>query len=238
MPHPKSPKPIVAVAAVALALFVVRQGKLEVPLINLEPLHVRPFALGVVVNMLSLLTIFAMNIIVPTFMQSVLGTEPLVASLTLFPAILCSCAVSPLAGRIYDRRGAGTLLPAGFACIAVFSVLVALLIATASPMALAALYVPVICGSALVIGPVQSFALSRLAPEMNPHGATIMSTGFQIAGCVGSLVFTGVYAAVTPEIIFQTARNKRQEKYPLALIAINWLLSFSSKPNYKIQDYP
>lgn len=187
----------VLVGVLFLALFVRRQGKLEEPLINLQPLRVTPFTIGVVVNMLSLLTIFAMNIIVPTFMQSVLGTEPLVASLTLFPAILCSCAASPLAGRIYDNRGAGMLLPAGFACIAVFSVLVAAFISTASPVALALLYIPVICGSALIIGPVQSFALSHLAPDMNPHGVTIMSTGFQIAGCIGSSVFTGIYAAMT-----------------------------------------
>ena len=155
----------------------------------------RPFALGVVVNMLSLLTIFAMNIIVPTFMQSILGTPSLVASLALFPAILCSCIVSPVAGRVYDRHGPGVLLPLGFACIAVFSVLTGLLIATASVVVLALIYIPVICGSALVIGPVQSFALSKLTYEQNPHGVTIMSTGFQVAGCVGSSVFTGIYAA-------------------------------------------
>ena len=148
------------------------------------------------VNMLSLITIFAMNIIVPTFMQSVLGAPPLVASLTLFPAILCSCVASPLAGRVYDKHGASILLPVGFACIAIFSVLTAVFIATASPVLLAVIYIPVICGSALIIGPVQSFALSRLTPEMNPHGVTVMSTGFQIAGCFGSSVFTGVYAAV------------------------------------------
>ncbi len=181
----------------SLVLFVRRQGTLEEPLINLEPLRVRPFALGVVANMLSLLTIFAMNIIVPTFMQSVLGTPPLIASLILFPAILCSCAVSPLAGRIYDKHGPGVLLPLGFACIAVFSVLTGLLIATANAVVLALVYIPVICGSALVIGPVQSFALSKLTYEQNPHGVTIMSTGFQIAGCVGSSVFTGIYVAVT-----------------------------------------
>ncbi len=173
-----------------------RQGTLAEPLIDLRPLKIPPFAVGVIANMLSLVTIFAMNIIVPTFMQSVLGTEPLVASLTLFPAILCSCAASPLAGRIYDKRGPGILLPVGFACIAVFSVLTALFIATASPVLLAVIYIPVICGSALIIGPVQSFALSKLPPEMNPHGVTVMSTGFQIAGCFGSSVFTGVYALV------------------------------------------
>jgi DHA2 family lincomycin resistance protein-like MFS transporter len=56
---------------------------------------------------------------------------------------------------------------------------------------------PVICGSALIIGPVQSLALSHLGPEQNPHGVTVMSTGFQIAGCVGSSVFVGVYGSVT-----------------------------------------
>jgi len=54
--------------------------------------------------------------------------------------------------------------------------------------------VPVICGSALIIGPIQSFALSRLSYEMNPHGVIVMSTGFQIAGCIGSSLFAGVYA--------------------------------------------
>ena len=184
------------VGVIALALFVRRQGTLAEPLIDLRPLAIPPFAVGVVANMLSLVTIFAMNIIVPTFMQSALGTPPLVASLTLFPAILCSCVASPLAGRVYDKRGPGVLLPLGFACIAVFSVLTAVLIATASPVVLALVYVPVICGSALIIGPVQSFALSKLPPELNPHGVTVMSTGFQIAGCFGSSVFTGVYAVV------------------------------------------
>lgn len=186
----------IVVGAAVLAVFVVRQGKLAEPLIDLRPLKIPPFAVGVVVNMLSLITIFAMNIIVPTFMQSALGTPPLVASLILFPAILCSCVISPLAGRIYDKQGPGILLPLGFLCIAVFSVLTAAFIATANPVLLAIIYVPVICGSALIIGPVQSYALSKLSPEMNPHGVTVMSTGFQIAGCIGSSVFVGVYAAV------------------------------------------
>ena len=186
----------IVVGAAVLVVFVVRQGKLAEPLIDLRPLKIPPFAVGVVVNMLSLITIFAMNIIVPTFMQSALGTPPLVASLILFPAILCSCVISPLAGRIYDKQGPGVLLPLGFLCIAVFSVLTAAFIATANPVLLAIIYVPVICGSALIIGPVQSYALSKLSPEMNPHGVTVMSTGLQIAGCIGSSVFVGIYAAV------------------------------------------
>lgn len=140
------------------------------PLIDLRPLKIPAFAVGVVANMLSLVTIFAMNIIVPTFMQSVLGTPPLVASLTLFPAILCSCAASPLAGRVYDKHGLGMLLPVGFGCIAVSSVLTALFIATASPVVLAIIYIPVICGSALVIGPGRQLRpVEAAAPDEPPR---------------------------------------------------------------------
>ena len=186
----------IVVGCVLLVPFVKRQRTLEQPLIDLRPLSVVPFAIGVVANMISLITIFSMNILVPTYMQSVLGTPSLVASLVLFPAILMSCFASPVAGRIYDKHGAGVLLPVGFLLIAVFSALVAVIIPSGNVMLLAICYIPVICGSALVIGPVQSFALSKLPRELNPHGVTVMSTGFQIAGCIGSSVFVGIYASV------------------------------------------
>lgn len=184
----------IAAGIVLLAAFVVRQRALETPLVNLEPLRTPAFSIGVALNMLALIVMFAMNIIIPTFMQSVLEVESLMASLTLFPAILLSCVVSPLAGRVYDKHGIRVILPLGFGLLAVFSVALSLLIGTGEVALLAALYVPVICGCALIIGPVQSFALSRLEPQLNPHGVTVMSTGFQIAGCLGSSVFTGVYA--------------------------------------------
>lgn len=180
--------------AVMMYLFIRRQGTLNDPLLNLKPLTVMPFVLGVLANMLSLIVIFAMNIILPIFMQSTLGTSSFAASLTLFPAIMLSCVVSPVAGRIYDQQGAKNLLPAGFSAIVVFTFLIGLLGRQISLPVLALLYIPVICGSALIIGPVQSFALSRLTPALNPHGVTVMSTGFQIAGCIGSSIFTGVYS--------------------------------------------
>ena len=183
----------IVVGAVLMALFVKRQSSLEQPLLNLQPLKVPAFAVGVIINMLSLITMFAMNILVPTFMQSVLGIDSLIASLTLFPAIALCCVISPLAGRFFDKHGARTLLPCGFVLVGLFAVLVGLFINSGNIVLVALLYIPVICGSSLIIGPVQSFALGKLAPEMNPHGVTVMSTGFQIAGCLGSSVFTGIY---------------------------------------------
>jgi len=183
----------IALGFILLALFVLRQGKLEQPLIHLQPLRVKPFAVGVVINMISLIVIFAMNIVTPIFLQSGLQVSALGASLTLFPAIVLSCVVSPLAGKIYDKRGARLLLPVGFLCISLGSLGLAFSQSMGSVIVLAALYIPVICGSALIIGPVQSLALSYLSFAENPHGVTVMSIGFQIAGCIGASLFAGIY---------------------------------------------
>lgn len=75
-----------------------------------------------------------------------------------------------------------------------FAFLLAFAKDTGSLFLLAVIYISIICGSALIIGPVQSFALSQLSLELNPHGVTVTSTGFQIAGCIGSSLFAGVYS--------------------------------------------
>jgi DHA2 family lincomycin resistance protein-like MFS transporter len=183
-------------AAVCLVLFWRRQQRLEQPLIDLRPLRVDAFRVAVAINMAALIVIFAMNIVIPMYMQSVLGVPSLSAALVLFPAIALSCVLSPVAGRLYDRHGPVALLLTGFAMIAACAVALSVLIHSAPLPVLALLHMPVIGGSALIIGPVQSFALSRLEPELHPHGVTILSTGFQVAGCVGSAAFTGIYAAV------------------------------------------
>lgn len=184
---------LIILGFILLLLFIWRQNNLAQPLINLRPLLVKPFAVGVVLNMLSLIIIFAMNIVTPMFLQAGWQTTPLAASLALFPAIMLSCVVSPLAGRIYDKHGARLLLPLGFIFMALAAFGIMLIQHLGSRLLLALLYIPIICGSSLIIGPVQSLALSALNQEQNPHGVTIMSTGFQIAGCLGVSVFAGVY---------------------------------------------
>lgn len=61
------------IGIIFLILFVKRQNTLSEPLIQLSPLKIRAFSIGVIINMISLLVIFAMNIVMPLFMQSGMG---------------------------------------------------------------------------------------------------------------------------------------------------------------------
>ena len=172
------------VGAVALGLFVKRQGTIANPLINLAPLRVFPFTAGVVINVVALIIVFSMNILVPTHLQSVQGTSGLTASLVLFPAILCAAVFGPIAGNIYDAHGARWLLPAGMTLMAIFALATAYTMRVDALWMITLVYIPAIVGSALTIGPVQSFALGSLPRQLNPDGVTIFSTSFQIAGCL------------------------------------------------------
>ena len=186
----------ILIGLLLLIVFSKRQLKSKEPLINLNTLKIKQFKAGLILNMSVLVIIFATNIIMPLFLQKAVGKKALSASLVLFPAIMCSCILSPIVGKIYDKKGIKTILPLGFLLIFVFLIIQVLIKDNSSLILKSILFIPIIGGSAFIIGPVQSFALSFLKREENPHGVTVISTGFQIAGCIGSWVFTGIYGLV------------------------------------------
>jgi MFS transporter, DHA2 family, lincomycin resistance protein len=192
---------VAAIAAVvgvlALAAFVVRQNRIEHPLLNLRPFRSTPFVLGVSMTMLGLLFVFAMNVVIPIFLQSARDQTPMGASLLLAPGILLTVALGPVAGRLFDRHGGRVMIPAGFALMAVFVLLVGVAAGHESVLLFGALYVPAVLATSLVIGPSQTFALSSLDRESSPHGVTVISTSFQIAGCLGTSLAVGVYNAMS-----------------------------------------
>ena len=186
------------VGLVAMVLFVRRQLAIDNPLIDLRPFRSRAYTVGALCVLMSLMSVFSMNVIMPTFMQDALGFASLAASLTLFPAVACACIFSPIGGRCYDRWGIKFLAPGGMSVLFIFEIALLALVTVfgldTPSIWIAVLYAPVIAGAQFVIGPSQSFALSSLPRQLNTHGVVILSTIFQIAGCLGTSLFMGVYS--------------------------------------------
>lgn len=186
-----------AVGLLAMWLFIIRQRRIDHPLLDLRPFSNAPFVLGVLMTMLGLVFVFAMNVTIPLFLQGALDMPPLVASLALAPGILLTVGMGPVAGRLFDRHGGRWSIPLGFLIMAVFVTLVGVAAGYSSVWMLGILYVPAVLATALVIGPAQTFALSHLDRETSPHGVTVVSTSFQIAGCVGTSLAVGIYGALS-----------------------------------------
>ncbi|WP_420096488.1 MFS transporter [Brevibacterium sediminis] len=181
----------------ALWGFIARQRRIEHPLLDLRPFASRPFVLGVVMTILGLVFVFAMNVVIPLFLQSAKDLAPMGASLALAPGILLTVVLGPVAGRLFDRHGGRWSIPLGFLVMAVFVTLVGVAAGFDYVLVFALLYIPAVLATAFVIGPAQTFALSSLDRETSPHGVTVASTSFQIAGCVGTSLAAGIYGALS-----------------------------------------
>lgn len=185
------------VGLLALWMFIARQRRIENPLLDLRPFSSTPFVLGVVMTMLGLLFVFAMNVVIPLFLQSARDMDPLGASLTLAPGILLTVVLGPVAGRLFDRHGGTWSIPLGFLIMAAFVTLVGAAAGGTSILLFGVLYIPAVLATAFIVGPSQTFALSHLDRETGPHGVTVVSTSFQIAGCVGTSLGAGIYGALS-----------------------------------------
>jgi EmrB/QacA subfamily drug resistance transporter len=107
-----------AVAAAALAAFVLLERRQRAPMLDLGLFRDGTFAGANVVLLLVALAIFGVFFFLSLYMQNVLGYSPVKAGLAFLPMTALITVVAPLAGRLSDRRGSRWLLAGGMVLLA------------------------------------------------------------------------------------------------------------------------
>lgn len=186
----------IALGLVVMGVFVMRQGRIPNPLLNLEPMCNRLFAPMCALVVVAMMTTFSMSMLLPLYFEGALGTTALAAGALLLAPILVNAVTSLVGGRIMDKRGSWPLLPAGFAVITVGQLAVCLCAPALSLAGVLVASVIVYAGVGLALSPSQTAGLQTLSPEQNPHGVTILNTFIQIAAAVGPSLFIGVLSSV------------------------------------------
>jgi DHA2 family lincomycin resistance protein-like MFS transporter len=181
-----------AVGAVALVLFVFRQLSLQGAdraLLDLRTFGSKTFTMGVVLMAICMMSLLGTIIVLPIYMQNVLGISTLHTGLLLLPGGLVMGLMSPSVGRLYDKHGPTVLIVPGL--VVVTAVLWALTLMdehTAYPWLLAA-HVVLSAGLALTFTPLFSVSLGALPPERYSHGSAILGSIQQVAGAAGTALF-------------------------------------------------
>ena len=94
-----------AIGLVASVFFVRRQLGSDAPFLELRILGSKDYALSVIGGMFLYLVMMGSSIIMPLYVQSIMGCSATVSGLVTLPGSLAMAVVSPFAGRIYDRLG-------------------------------------------------------------------------------------------------------------------------------------
>ncbi len=189
----------VAVGVVALGAFVWRQLRLQDAgraLLDLRTFRVRTFSFAVTALGIAMVALFGTIILLPMYMQNVLGMDVLRSGLLLLPGGLVMGLLGPVVGRLYDRVGVRPLLVPGVALVA--AVLWALTTVRAgTPWGfLLAAHVALSVGLAFTFTPLFSTGLGALPERLYSHGSATVGTVQQVAGAAGTALFVAVMSGV------------------------------------------
>ncbi|GAA1341350.1 DHA2 family efflux MFS transporter permease subunit [Saccharothrix algeriensis] len=187
-----------AVGVLGIAAFVLRQVALqrhERALLDLRTFAFRTFTVtsGLMMVMMGLL--LGVATILPIYLQTVLGLEPLATGLLLLPGGLLMGLLSPVVGRLYDRVGPRVLLVVGTVATSA-SLWFASGFDGSTPAALVLVFHLVLSlGLAFSFTPLFSSGLGALPARLYSHGSAIFSTTQQLAAAAGVALLVSVMSA-------------------------------------------
>jgi EmrB/QacA subfamily drug resistance transporter len=186
--------PMVLAAGAALALaFLLWERRQGEPLVPLALFYDRNFSL---MNWTGAAMAFALQgifIVIPIYMQSVLGMTPLQSGLTVAPMSVTSGLLAPFAGRLADRFGGKYLLMAGLAIFGAGAALVTLLAsASATSATFIAPFIVAGVGLGLVFAPMTTVAMQQIRPVLAGAASGVLNTTRQLGAAIGAAVIGAV----------------------------------------------
>lgn len=193
----------VIIGAVSLALFVWRQLSLQRQdraLLDLRTFRIKPFALSVILFTFASIALFGSLILLPIYVQNVLGYATLESGLVLLPGGLVMGLLGPYVGRLVDQRGARFVLIPGTIVTALGLWGMGLFTDTTTIWQVLITHIVLSLGLAGVFTPLFSVSLGSLPHELASHGSAIISTLQQVAGAAGTALFVTVMTLVSTSV--------------------------------------
>lgn len=185
-----------------LAVFAVRQTRLDEPLLDLEPLRSREYVLSLVLMLLTFGMLFGYIVLTPLYAQNSLGLSKLQSGLISLPGGVLMALMGRPIGRSYDAKGMRPLIIPGSLLLLVAMTGFAFVEETHGLFSwlsfneqvnylihLAVLGVVLHAGLGLMMTPLMSNALAAAPDRLASHAQAILNTLQQVAGGVGTSVF-------------------------------------------------
>lgn len=178
-----------------LAIFVLRQlrlGRKDRALLDLRTFGVRVFTVSVIMMGFAMMSLFGMIILLPIYMQNVLGLEPLEAGLLLLPGGLIMGLLAPTVGRLFDSHGARKLVIPGACAVSLGLWLMATLGLETPVWRVLASHIALSVGLAFLFTPLFTSSLGSLPSRLYSHGSAVLGTVQQVAGAAGIALFVSI----------------------------------------------
>lgn len=225
------------IGAVTLYLFITRQLKLEEPILEFRVFKYSIFSLATALGMIVFASMIATTVILPLFMQNLLGFNALHSGLMLLPGAIVMGVMNPVTGALFDKYGARWLLRIGFAILTVTTFFFANLSQDTTFTYLATLNAVRMLGIAMVMMPSTTLGLNQLPNRLISHGTAMNNTFRQISGAIGTAVLVTITITAASSSSVAGAIHGVNVAFMVAgaVAAFGFLLSFAIRDKKSIQ---
>ncbi|AYF99248.1 MDR family MFS transporter [Protaetiibacter intestinalis] len=186
-----------AVGVAALAALIVRQLALrhtDRMLLDVRVFAHRAFTLSTVAIVVVSMALFGSLILLPLYIQQVLGEPAHVAGLMLLPGGILSGLLAPFVGALYDKVGPRVLILPGSIVVALAMFALSTLGGETPVGLVIAMHLFLSVGTSLMVTPLMTTALGSVTPVQYPHGSAIVNTLQQVSGAAGIALFVTLFS--------------------------------------------
>lgn len=165
-----------AVGIVCIVWFVVRQNRIEHPLITMGIFKSKTYIASFVAQNMLFGSFMGITLIIPLFVTKVSGLTPVDAGIVFLPATILAIVFNPLSGILSDKIGARRVTVVASILLAVGSVSMAFLDESAPLWLITLLQSIRGIGVSSLIGPLNSWGMHKLPMQNMVDGSAFFTT--------------------------------------------------------------
>lgn len=232
----------IVIGAVTLILFILKQNRLETPMLNFGVFRSKEFTITTLLSVLMFAVMIGIETLLPLYVQNVRGGTALESGMLLLPGAIIAGAMSPIAGKIFDKLGAKGMTIVGFALMLSATILYVNIEFNTSLPFVAVIFSIKMLGVSLLMTPLMTSGINSLPYQLIAHGTAMNNTIRMVGGSIGTAIifstmstFTKSSSAVDPSMAMLEGIRAA---FIIAgiMVLIGLLFSFSLKKKPKLEQ--
>ena len=192
------------IGVVSLLIFVVRQLKIDNPILELRTFKFPMFTLSIGLMFIVMMSLFSTMTLLPMFLQTVLLVTAFKSGLIMLPGSIISGITGPIAGKLFDKFSPKVIIIPGIVLVTIAMWLFKGINPETTLTQLILMHSVLMVGLMFVM-PVQTYGLNQLTPELYPHGTALFNTLSQVAGAIGTAIFISKMSSGTTKYMENSA---------------------------------
>lgn len=181
---------------VSIVLFCRRQLRLEKPMLEIRVLKNRDFLVSVVIGMSCQAAVLASGVLMPVYVQTILGYSAIVSGLAVLPGSIFGAIASPIAGRRLDRKGPRAVVIFGMIMLFFSNLGFGFLTIDGSVLVVVFMFILRQIGVGIANMTSTTWGMYGLDDTLVPHASSVSNTLRMVAGSLGTALVVSISTMV------------------------------------------